>query len=240
MCGIVGKYGVESPKGVVEICKNAWTETVHGGTDSYGAIYCVDGKVKYVKSLCKEKVLDVIGKEKSDIDWFIAHNRKASVGGVELKLAHPIISKKYGTLVIHNGTKRALAQAFQTESDTKALPIILNTISDVEVVKKLLAGIGVMFAVKITSNNQLRIVFHRDTSRTLYLNKEQKIFASEPIFAGKWSLVSATPLKVMKDLSELESLANTPVTFKRCNVCGKFLCQCKVVTSTFKYTGYKF
>jgi len=231
MCGIVGIYGEQALREYQKNLLYAWDRLKHRGEDSYGVIIQkTNGEVVAYKSLSKEALLSKLAEEEGkeftveSLKWVLAHNRKASVGGITLELAHPVYNKDEKTLVIHNGTKKPLAGAFGTDSDTQALSIIFS-IGKVEPKVRLLDGTGVVFCVRKTSKDRFKLYFHKDEERPLVLNKELGIFASEPFLEGEWYQVKEIPFKELKDLSEIVNLIDDKVSesvvIRKCSLCGR-------------------
>lgn len=257
MCGIIGFWGEENIKKWKEILEKGWERLKHRGEDSYGVVIKTDKKIISYRSLSKESLLEKVREDIEEgiwdienAEWVLAHNRKASVGGIRLELAHPIYlqeRKQEDIWVIHNGTKRALSDAFGEDSDTKALPYVF-TLRRAKIRARLLNGVGVAFCVRRIKNS-VKILFHKDNSRPLVFNKEG-IIASEPIERGDWFEINDIEFVSLDTLSEIEKLINPKkslsVVVKRCIDCGRefvggeeLLCQDCRKSYTNYYSSYK-
>ena len=184
MCGIIG--GGNKYK-----CLKGLETLEHRGIDSYGAIVCQNNSHTPLKSMelftptktnsnTLEKLL-----EATSGDGYIMHNRWASIGGINLELAHPITNEQDFS-VIHNGTKKSLKEVLSTvvDSDTQAISHLVGKVG-LNLLTKMLDGAGVVFVV----DKQGRIFFHKDENRPLFINKDRNLFASEPVEAGEWMLI---------------------------------------------------
>jgi len=230
MCGIVGFFGEEAIKEYQKLLQIGWERLAHRGEDSYGVIIKTSEKVIAYKSISKEALLEKVaseeGKEfkKEEIQWILGHNRKASVGSITVELAHPIHYKDENALVIQNGTKKSLANAFDTGSDTQALALVF-TLSRKEAKTRLLDGTGVAFCVKRNRKGDYKLYFHKDESRPLVLQMEKGIIASEPFLEGDWLEIRDIPYAELKGLEDIVKFADKKISYsvvlKQCKLCQR-------------------
>ena len=230
MCGIIGIWGEEALRDYHNKLKLGWERLAHRGEDSYGVIIKTPEEIISYKSLSQEALLQKLTEEekkgefkREQVEWILAHNRKASIGGINVELAHPIYYKEEKALIIHNGTKKSLANAFGTDSDTQALAYVF-TLARKEAKVRLLDGVGVAFAVK-RGIKGYHLYFHKDEERPLVCNPQLGIVASEPFLEGEWFEINNIPYKELKHLKDLENLIvpnkSESVVIKKCRLCGK-------------------
>jgi len=184
VCGIIGfvknKNYEENLRGILQIQE-------HRGTDSYGAVFWYGNKgYKAIKELKKEKFLQKFDKiAKSNYKFVIVHHRWASIGNVNLKLAHPITKKDVA--IIHNGTKKSLYELYKNklQSDTEVIAYLASVLGfKNQVFRELMDGTGVIFGF-----DKERVFFHHDNKRSLFLNETGDLISSEPILKGNWQLI---------------------------------------------------
>jgi len=221
MCGIVGSFGGIRKKDLLFY----WDMLSHRGLDSYGVIVKTQDKIIAAKSLWDDKAIKNINLQVAD--WIIAHNRKSSIGGISIDLAHPISNKT--TLVIHNGTNRNLYMSVKSaKSDTHAIALIFNKLKRKKDIFDFLNDIGVVW---IIDENERRIYFHKDKSRTLYYCIERNLFASEPIDIGTWQMIDNQEMVLDLDKFEIDFVKNVKLEKKKvelknikigfCSTCGQ-------------------
>ncbi len=174
----------------------------HRGEDGFGCIHLPTGR--FVKAL---KLKDFLRKFRSmpKDGSYLFHHRKASVGGITEDLVHPQKCRdKVGSvtfLVTQNGTKKALAQAFGTESDTVAITRtfpMLEQYSNENLIDDFLLGAGLVFVYKHHEKRPNELLMWHDGERTLFecVDGQLKgVFSSEPLDKGKWREV--LPLDTM-------------------------------------------
>ncbi len=206
MCGIIGFKG--SAKDSIDITV-AMELLGHRGDDSFGCIHISPSIRKgHTKKTMKIKDLAEWFKSipKVDDDFFLFHNRKASIGGINLPLCHPITEGRVS--VIHNGTKASLQTNFKSlggASDTETITKILSTSFNTGVLtKRMLNNTGVVFAQQHSGG----LLFHTDNGRPLFINKDRDIICSEPIFIDEWSL-TVDQTKIWKGFNDM--VANVEV-----------------------------
>ncbi len=182
MCGIVGGKNL---KNIDEFLRETWDILKVRGEDGFGVVF-FDNKFNYLifKDIKEDNVLKEIKNNKHKIKnfpYFLAHNRKATLGSlINYKLTHPI--EYNSTLLIHNGTREVLKNIFDMESDTLSIAYILDEIeikNHIKFLDKLLKLTGTIFGFKKSEN---LFFLKKDKTRTLYYSKEHKIFSSLPIF----------------------------------------------------------
>jgi len=120
--------------------------------------------------------------------------------------------------VVHNGTKRALADVFGTKSDTEAIIPILLSINNKKTIKKILKNTGVVFAINF---NNKKIYFHKDDTRPLVIKKGENLFCSEPIKDGKWAPIKNCD-EWINDLSQLRKYSGKYEKAKFCSWCNRY------------------
>ena len=208
MCGIIGF--VDSQKNRSSLWEWAGITIAHRGEDSYGAILYGD-TIQTIKRLDLESTpkgqyydkkrkrfmsypaTTGIMEDLENLplaDFVLFHNRAASVGGVTVDLAHPITkANTYNISVIHNGTKKSLTSTFPKfgKSDTEVMATFLSYhFEDDVLTDEVLNGAGVVFGV---NHDTKQVLVHIDGNRPLFVHEDKQIFASEPLFGGKWQLV---------------------------------------------------
>ena len=185
MCGIVGftkneKYELLLPE-MLEM-------QAHRGEDSYGAVFIFNNKIKTIKSLDLDKFLKKFDKvAKNNYKFVVIHHRQASIGGINLELAHPVV--KGDTSIIHNGTKKNLYESYKSlvNSDTEAITILAQHLGfEHQIFKASLIDAGVIFGFNTKEN---KLFFHHDGSRSLFVYEDNELIASEPVLPGKWRLI---------------------------------------------------
>ena len=187
MCGIIGFIDVKERREAIDTALNLLK---HRGTDSYGYILERGATTETDKSLSKLSTLKSLNaKDKSD--FILLHNRKTSVGGTTIPLAHPIQSKNKKVQVIHNGTKKPLFNTIDdAKSDTEAIAEIISLHFEASpLLSKLLEDCGVVFAKNQETGE---VLFHTDGCRPLFISKNRQIIASEPVGLGEWFLIKPT------------------------------------------------
>jgi len=193
MCGIVA-YKDTTVCALIEHLKEAWTLMSHRGTDSYGALLFNDeGEIKILKALSDDSLLKKIKVQNdNEFKYIVAHNRAASIGDINLNLAHPI--KKGNVIVIHNGTNANLLNIVtNAESDTEAIAKILNERNNDFVknyINDWLDGSGVIIGYDTEKHKWL---FWKDKSRPLVKVKSTKDIYSEPFVIGeRYNIINDT------------------------------------------------
>jgi len=212
MCAIVGlwKFENETIETLSKRILRYWKQLRERGTDGYGMIVSTKTHILQIKTLdmyqtvhlFRQKITRII-----DLDFILLHNRKATLGRKTLELAHPIKTpmRRY---VIHNGTKKSIKDLFETaKSDTQAIGMLLDLVSETydrlddmlktEINLKL-AKTGVIFYV-----TPYYILFHKDSSRTLFINEDLGIFSTLPIEEGVWNNVSDVGLVKLAHIREV-------------------------------------
>jgi len=216
MCSIIGTSKLDNKfkKNIDE-----YFETLdHRGTDSYGYIFLnrKSKQFELFKSLTKKDFIDKI-KELPNNGSIICHARKASVGAVDVVNAHPVKSSDNTVWLIHNGTNKTYADFYDASSDSQGLASLIEAVSE-DKLDGLLNDLGVVFFTK-----GKYIYFYKDELRPLCLNKESGIFASEPLFDGKWALVKKqiVPKKFNFTFDTKEEMELELGTVAYCNTCRK-------------------
>lgn len=190
MCGIVGKLSPATPEEMMEILKKGFEALEHRGDDSYGVVAVTDkglfvAKAMYVEELFEELRKDLMEFGIDNIRWFVGHNRKRSTGSIDIETAHPVWDKERKLAVVQNGTKKAVYELLTSaRSDTHGILLLYDRVEK-GLMKEILSGAGVVF---IFDRQNDKVIFHKDSSRTLFINTE-KVIASEPIEAGEWALI---------------------------------------------------
>lgn len=181
MCGITVFKKIDT-KELCDKLDESWIMLNHRGTDSFGLMLVKDGEIKTLKSLKQNKIINKLKSrfEGEEFDLVIAHNRKASIGGVSIQLAHPI--KIGNIIVIHNGTNSKLTNIItDAKSDTQAIASILNRRHNPFVRKYIndwLSGSGVIIAYDMKKKKWL---FWKDKTRPLVKSVSNGYYCSEPI-----------------------------------------------------------
>ena len=182
MCGIVGGKNLVS---IDEFLDFAWDSLKIRGEDGFGVIF-FDNKLNYLmfKDINKKNVLIHLKENKEKIKkfpFFLAHNRKASLGSlINYDLTHPILYKN--TILIHNGTKLILQKLFDMESDSLAIAYLLNELKlkdNGKFIEKILDKAGIIFGFK---KEERLFIFQKDKTRSLYFSNKNLIFSSLPLF----------------------------------------------------------
>ncbi len=182
MCGIVGGKNLKS---IDEFLDFAWNRLKIRGEDGFGVVF-FDNNLNYFicKDIKKENVLIFLRKNSEKIKnfpFFLAHNRKASLGSlINYELTHPIMYKNI--ILIHNGTKLLLKQLFDMESDTLAIAYLLNELKlndNKKFIEKILDKAGIIFGFK---KEEKLFFFQKDKTRSLYFSQKNLIFSSLPLF----------------------------------------------------------
>lgn len=196
MCGIIG--------GKYDVLKHNFDTYLnrlkHRGTDSYGVTVFTPTYSTWFKATSLKKIKgktlweDVTSVKNTQ--HLLIHNRKASVGGINIDLAHPI--EKGGWAVTHNGTKKSLQKLLEAtcKSDTEAISTILGYTNVVKLLSELFDGAGVVLAT-----NDPQFFVHIDGNRPLMMNKERTIFSSEPVESGEWALIKEQT-KIYKSIED--------------------------------------
>jgi len=220
MCGILGKINAEIDKEFIEKVIEYQINLSHRGEDSYGLVAYQQEKRKLFAAKAMDLVdLIEILKEKTGetYDWIVIHNRKASVGEINLDNAHPVVLKDEGRtiLVIQNGTKKSL-RVDKDRSDTHGIAVkwMRN-----ELKEKDLDGAGVVFIFDTLKG----FYFHKDNSRTLVLHENEEWFASEPVFPGTWYPIKEVGLTEWNGSFETDNetpLKVEKIRIERCIYCG--------------------
>jgi len=162
------------------------------GDQSYGYIFIQpDGDIYFKKSLVVTDIVDDFKEVPADT-WVFLHARKASPGMTattyadKLDRAHPVESNDKSVILLHNGTKQSLhAVVAGSVSDSQAMATLLSKMYEN---RKLLYGqIGVMI-YEINGDVHL----YKDGMRPLVMHESNTIFASEPVFNGKWKNIKNT------------------------------------------------
>jgi len=192
MCSIIGTSKLDDK--FKENIDEYFKTLSHRGTDSYGYIFLNRDTKQFelFKSLTKIDFVNRI-KELPDNGSIICHARKASVGAVDVTNAHPVKSNGNTVWLIHNGTNKSYASFYNATSDSQGLASLIEAVSE-DKLDGLLNDLGVVF---FTKNSHL--YFYKDTLRPICLNKESGIFASEPLFDGKWALIKEQITPVVFD-----------------------------------------
>jgi bacterioferritin-associated ferredoxin len=217
MCGIIGgrlddRFRNNIEKWIIKLKHR-------GEKQGYGYIHIADGKITTDKCMALNLLVRMV-KELPDGDVVI-HFRKASIGKVELLNAHPVVSNDKTTIVLHNGTNKAYANFFTASSDSQGLASMLSEFP-IDRHKDILNSLGVVF---YTKNN--RLMFYKDNNRPLVISGD--VFASEPLFNGKWANIknATAPIDitdtfidsfVTEDDVEVE-LYNAPA--RHCTMCKR-------------------
>jgi len=224
MCAINVLFNIEPDK-LREYLQNAWEILKFRGEDGYGIVGQIDNRIIVAKSQDNNKVLNKLNSISGKFKWVIAHNRKASVGSINLDLTHPIVHEDKKLIVVHNGTNRDLFDVVKyAQSDTDAILHVYDLIKDPMKIDFIVNNIGVYFIVDI---ERKKILFYRDSLRTLYIEKKSNVLVSEPIFNGEWALIKEQLFYVdfdefSPDVFEKEEYKN--LTFTKtglCSVCNK-------------------
>ena len=183
MCGIIGftknkEYEERLPE-MLEI-------QAHRGEDSYGAVFVFEKELVFLKSLKIEDFLDKFDEiAERNYQFVIIHHRNASIGGVNLELAHPLNYKS--TWIVHNGTKKSLYETFKSkgDSDTAIIAYLGENLGFKDnVFRTAISNVGVVFGF-----NQTEKFFHHDGKRSLFLYEDKTLISSEPVIEGNWKLI---------------------------------------------------
>lgn len=194
MCGITVFKDVRTDE-LSGLLKESWTLLNHRGNDSFGLILVNDNnEVKTIKSLNDKELIKTL-KSKYKNDEFklaIAHNRKASIGKINMQLAHPI--RVGNVIVIHNGTNSKLLNIVtDAKSDTQAIATILNNRENPFIKKHInnwLIGSGVIIAYDIEKKKWL---FWKDKTRPFVKSVSNGYYSSEPIeFNESYRIINNT------------------------------------------------
>jgi len=175
MCGIITLF-----EKIDENNLSLWDKLSHRGTDSYGYASWDGKRISIKKDLTPRRL-------KGKYKWSILHNRKASVGKITKTLAHPIeIDDKY--YIIQNGTKKEIYYTHRLAlSDTHGIGLIYKELKHKFKIFNYLDDTGVVFVI----DKELKFIFfHKDESRSLYVNIDKKMLASEPIIEGTWQEIN--------------------------------------------------
>lgn len=184
----------------------------HRGTDGYGAISLKPtskGRIRTSKALLLKPFLDKT--RFLPTGGMLVHHRKASVGGVNEELVHPLTNDEKNVQLMQNGTKRSLSTMFMGKSDSLSLAEMWNEVSDLALYY-LLHECGVVFCM-----DEDRLFFHRDSGRTLFKCVEGAfagMYASEPVEVGMWALVDEYDLHELPlNMSKWDLEHGTPVEY---------------------------
>jgi len=189
MCG----YLLYPEKPDVQVVQRHLTTQKHRGEDGYGAIFLgkpTDNAMSYIRHLKKPNFLKSY--KNSREGSVIVHHRKASVGGVKAHLVHPLSDTDNKVWLMQNGTRAALSDIFNEDSDSLALAEYWNHVSD-KALLNMLDGCGVVIVV--ADGN---VWFHNDGKRTFYYCTEgiaKGMYSSTPVEEGRWALVDQYELK---------------------------------------------
>jgi hypothetical protein len=226
MCGIIG--GIDTPK-YRERLEGAFKILKHRGEDSFGLIAETQTNSTIKKSLHLHPFLQELDTVPQG-DFLLCHNRKTSIGGTTLPLAHPITSENKLVHIVHNGTKKSLFTAIQHSlSDTEAIASVVSRhFEATELLFDILNGCGVVFA-KHTETGE--VIFHLDGERPLFINEHRTVVSSEPVGTGKWLLIKEQITKFDSFLDFMSSvetfeesvtiLKTDVVSSKYCSACTK-------------------
>lgn len=176
MCGYIGGTKKVLLKNDIE---ELLLTQIHRGIDGYGAIALYeDGSSEYLKDMKPEPIEEWV-KELKGNPFVIIHHRATSVGGTNLKLAHPL---EYGDIILmQNGTnKDPYMMVEKSESDSEALAILASIMEPDDFEKYILSNVGVVFFRK---NGKLYL--HKDSTRPL-AQHTTGLIASEPLTDGEW------------------------------------------------------
>jgi len=158
------------------------------GEDGFGAVHPETGRT--VKSLDKAAFIKAFVVRMPRTGLIIVHHRKASLGGITIDLVHPIRSEvDTNVVVMQNGTKHDLVNAFDYDSDTVALAELWPQLS-AKSRDKMTYGCGVVFVLKRAPKGEdNELVLSHDGKRSLYYCHEGDavgMFASFPVTEGSW------------------------------------------------------
>ncbi|MEM0333017.1 MAG: hypothetical protein QXX30_00945 [Candidatus Aenigmatarchaeota archaeon] len=202
MCGIIAfPKKTKLDKKTIGVIENGLKLLAHRGSDSFGIIGIakINNKkvLKLVKSLHFENFINMIKSSLINVefDFIVIHNRKKSIGKIDIELAHPV--GKNDIYVVQNGTKKSLS--INEKSDTYGIYVLYKA---EELKPEDLKNSGVVF---IIDGKNKKILFHKDDTRTLYINETKNLIASEPILAGKWTLIGNNEL----DTFDIENIKLT-------------------------------
>ena len=191
MCGILGLFDKENYS---QELKAGWSWLDERGTDSYGVVLATPTGLKIIKALKKDVILEEVEKieQQQTILWALAHNRKASVGSVNLELAHPIYNNN--SIIIHNGTKKTIVELFNKyKSDTQALLYLLQDLPK-QYKSEILQKAGVVFHFNL---KERLLLFHK-SNRSLYISEDLSYLSSAPIAKGNWYKIQKIDLLELK------------------------------------------
>lgn len=200
MCGIAVFKNVNTNE-LCEELKESWTMMDHRGTDSFGLLMVKDnGVVKMLKALNNEDLLRKLKSTYKDDEFelIVAHNRKASIGSININLAHPI--RIGNTIVIHNGTNSSIMDIVtDVESDTQAIASVIDDRNNYFVKRYIddwLLGSGVIIAYDVITKKWL---FWKDKTRPLVQLISDNYYYSEPVKLGqKYRIIENTKSLVEK------------------------------------------
>ena len=154
-----------------------------GKSEGCGILARTGNQTMRLKSMVIKDIVDYV-KELNDGDLVIIHQRKASVGTINLDNTHPVLSNNKKVNVIHNGTRKIYKEILDASSDTQGLATLLSMTNQSDH-GELMNELGVVF---YTYNG--KIYFYKDELRPLVKSKTHNIMASEPLFDGEWAEVS--------------------------------------------------
>jgi len=165
------------------------------GDQSFGFFYITEGnQVYWDKDLTPDVIIDSVKALKDDAvpAWVFIHARKASAGMTggtkdeQLQKAHPVFSDDETVMVLHNGTKSSLYHSVAGAlSDSQALATLLSLTYENR--EMYYGDIGV-----VLFDNNKGIHLYKDGMRPLVMFEDNTIFASEPVFEGKWKNIKPT------------------------------------------------
>lgn len=197
MCGIIcGTKKVLEASGIEGLLIQ---QKHRGDSEGYGAIAMYSkSSSKSFKSMRSAKVIEWIEELEGNPFIFI-HHRATSVGGTNIKLAHPL---KYNTtILIQNGTnKDPYYMVESSESDSEALAMLADSMSPTDFAKYILKAVGVVIYRK-----DEKFYLYKDGSRPLNQHKTG-LLCSEPLVPGEWKKVKEGFYPVSLSKGKLEGL----------------------------------
>lgn len=186
MCGVVGYIG--GNRNNVEFFEKGFKALAHRGNHGYGILQRTSKILRGITHTDKDTLLTAEQLEEETI-FAIGHNRNSSPGFARTnKTCHPILKDDEGWFIIHNGYNREINTFFSEcnyISDSEALLHQIFLHRGDKSLKSIVKDSGVII---ITTGKE--VIWHIDKERALFVNKEEGVFASEPIFKGTWWRVS--------------------------------------------------
>lgn len=217
MCSIiVAKANKDFKKNV----KEYMLKLSHRGKDEGCGILAHTSKgMMRLKSMKITDVVDYVQTLENNT-LVIIHQRKASVGTINIENAHPVVSDNKQVNVIHNGTRKIYKELWDASSDSQGLATLLS-ITEQHSHEKIMRELGVVFYTY-----KGKLYFYKDALRPLVKSKRKAIMSSEPLFDGEWATVDEVekphPFNFDKEaVSDYKDIKLTKGDAKYCYNCKK-------------------